>query len=572
MRTGISKVVLLFACFLLLSPGSILGGDSKTEPSLTGRHWLFLEPEDYAPAELERALEETARNLTPRSLKRRRKVIDREPPVRVCDLPVSRERIEAIEKTGCRIVRSVRYLNAVTVAGTPNELKRVGQIEWVSSIRPVFALPALQVDDIQSEGPQEGFLPLKNQNSADDQEDYGFSWTQINLVNIPEAHNRGYRGAGVLIGVQDTGFDFLEHNCFRNLTVVAAYDFLNDDDNVDDQGDLGSGRHGTMTLSVIAGLDSGSYIGVAPDAEFALTKTENSEAEYPAEEDVWVAGLWFHDSLGVEVLSSSLSYRDWYDYEDMDGRTAVTTRAADSAAAAGIVIVNSAGNTGLQQYPHSKIGAPADGRLVIAAGGVRRDSSYWTQSSQGPTFDGRIKPDVAAMSSGVFAASNTNAMSYLPRSGTSFSCPTVAGVAALMLQANPFLTPPQVISILHQTGSRAQNPDTLTGFGVVDAYAAVLRAEALNHVPDRRSLPEYIQLSVYPNPLNGKTNLILKGIREIQRLSVYDSGGRRVVDIFHPDAAGGVLNLDLRSLSSGLYMFTAEGINYRASGKLVLLP
>lgn len=497
------------------------------QPKQTDRHWIFFTRESVGYAELERRLDEAVLSLTDRSLERRRKVIPRDPPLRICDLPPSSQQIAVIEEYGCEVVRALRYVNAVTVRGSPDEIERLNRLEFVDYTRPVMALPALEnvysTDSHHEDPPHEN----KAQTCRDNPLLYGESWVQSALINLPAAHDLGYRGRGILVGVQDAGFDNLDHRCFAYLDLVAAYDFLNGDDNVADEDDLGIGRHGTRTLSVIAGLDSGRFVGAAPDAQYVLTKTENEEWERPIEEDIWVEGLWFHDSIGVDVLSSSLSYRAWYAYEDMNGDSAVTTRAADSAAAAGMVIVNSMGNTGMSNFPYSKLGAPADGRLVVGAGGVVRDSSYWMHSSQGPTYDGRIKPDVVAMSAGVYTATNVNDSGYLPRNGTSYSCPMIAGIAALILQANPHLTPQQVLQILHETSSNAQNPDTLIGFGIVDALAAVRRAEELS-VTDDPYIPRVSEFQAFPNPFNGWINIELSPSFNPCTIELFDVMGRRI--------------------------------------------
>jgi len=483
-------------------------------------------------------------------------VIDREPPVRRCDLPVSRSRIEAVERTGCRVVRHLRYINAITVTGPPTALERAGQLEFVTEIRPVMAYASLNRELSEPEEPHSGKSSL-GKRISDDEEQYGFSWQQSALVNIPEAHTAGYRGRGVLIGVQDTGFDFLDHRCFSGIEIVAAYDFLNDDDDVSDHGDVGSGRHGTKTLSVIAGLDSGRFIGAAPEARFVLTKTENTEEETPVEEDLWIAGLWFHDSMGVDVLSSSLSYRDWYDWEDMDGRTAITSRAADSAASAGMVIVNSAGNSGNEDYPDNKIGAPADARLVISAGGVLRDGRHYQTASQGPTYDGRLKPNVAAQAARVYAASYLMDTLYTRHSGTSFSCPMIAGIAALVLQAHPWLTPVEVIDIIQRASNRAEEPDTLDGYGIPDAWIAVQEA-ASRGVKTDFFTPTDIGFDVFPNPFNGRLNIRFNDMVSQRIIRLFDLHGRELGAFETMGQHSGMVTVDLSDYATGVYLLRVD--------------
>lgn len=544
----------LLALLALTTSGAIAGRREHrlVVPRATSRTWLFLRPEQLTPAELDRRLLNAAESLTPRALARRMKSLGW-PPVRPCDLPPSADRLAAIERAGCRVVRAVRYVSALVIEGNAAAVAAAARLPFVLEARPVMAFPTFPPP---ASGGVRGAAP------RDDPDDYGQGLRQAALVNLPAVHDAGYRGRGVLIGVQDTGFDNLRHRCFRRLQVVAAWDFLNDDGNVGDQGDVGRGQHGTRTLSVLAGLDSGRFIGAAPDAQFVLTKTENSESETPVEEDFWVAGLWFHDSLGVDVLSSSLSYREWYDYPDFDGRTAVTTRAADSAAAAGMVIVNSIGNTGGAGYPYSKMGAPADAARVISVGGVTRDSSYWPSSSQGPTYDGRLKPDVVALASGAYTAVNLDDSTYYPRSGTSFSCPMVAGVAALIIEANPDLTPAQVMDILHRTAGQADSPDTLLGYGIVNALAAVRRAEAMA-VRLEPLLPVASKITLFPNPANGRVTIVLRDRRANESVRLVDGSGRLVLARPIHAESPGVWTFDAGRLPAGSYWVGVQSGSWR---------
>jgi hypothetical protein len=299
-----------------------------------------------------------------------------------------------------------------------------------------------------------------------------------------------------------------------------------------------------------------------------LTKTENTVGERPIEEDAWVAGLWFHDSVGTEVLSSSLSYDDWYNYEDMDGRTAITSIAADSAVAAGIVIVNSAGNNGRDGYPQNKVGAPADARWVITVGGVLSDSSRWTASSQGPTYDGRIKPDVVAKSVGVYIASAIDLQNYQPGNGTSYSTPTVAGIVALILEANHDLTPFQVVDILHETSHMAERPDTLRGYGVPNALAAIRLAESMSV---RREIdpPAEFAFSAYPNPFNGRLHINFGRKAGAEMISVFDMQGRLVRSF---PSSGVESSMDFGGFAAGSYFLRADGRKGFEAVRIVYLP
>jgi len=286
--------------------------------------------------------------------------------------------------------------------------------------------------------------------------------------------------------VFDSGFDNLPHPAFAATRILATRDFVNGDESVAD-GDIGEGSHGTATLSVIGGFQPGQIIGPAYAARYILAKTENTESETPVEEDNWAAAVEWAESLGVDVISSSLGYLTYdrpfpsYTAADLNGDTAISTRAADLAGERGVMVVNSAGNEGLNASSNT-LGAPADGNLVLAVGAVTSSGTRASFSSVGPTADGRIKPDVAAQGVGVKVARPDSSTGYTTANGTSFSCPLAAGVVALLVQANPSASVDQVFDALRSTATQAARPDNLLGYGIVDALAA-LRVVAPARLP-----------------------------------------------------------------------------------------
>ncbi|MCB0745978.1 MAG: S8 family serine peptidase [Ignavibacteriae bacterium] len=310
--------------------------------------------------------------------------------------------------------------------------------------------------------------------------DYGPSLTQNEVMKIADVHDQGYTGNGILICLMDSGFDKVStHEVFSTMNIVAAYDFVNNDNDVENGTGQGEGSHGTGTLSLIGGFKEGQLVGTAFGADYILAKTENTVGENQVEEDNWIAAAEWADSIGADIFSTSLGYFDFdgtvydYTYEDMNGNTAAITIAADLAVGKGIVVFNSAGNNG-GNLNYDKINAPADGDSVIAIGAVNASKIRASFSSVGPTYDGRIKPDLMAMGSGTYAAGNGSNSSYRSNfDGTSASCPIAAGVAALMLEKDYSLTPIAIREILKNTAYRTTAPNNLYGWGVIDALAAM---------------------------------------------------------------------------------------------------
>ena len=317
--------------------------------------------------------------------------------------------------------------------------------------------------------------------------DYGNSLAQNALVNVPAVHDMGFTGAGVLIAHFDNGHRLLSHQAFATLQIVAGRDFVDHDGNPAPPPEAPDtfGAHGIATLSVLAGFQPGQLIGPAYGAELALARTENDASETPVEEDNWVAAAEWADSLGADVVSSSVGY-NFFDapfpgltWEMMDGNTAVITRAADWAAARGILVVSSAGNEGFNSM-HNTLLAPSDADSCITVGGVWTPPGMtvperYVTSSVGPTTSNppRTKPDVVALGANVWFASSANTSAYAMNSGTSFACPMVAGVAALLLSAVPSATPRQIRDVLRATASHPNTPDNQTGWGIVNAAAAL---------------------------------------------------------------------------------------------------
>jgi serine protease AprX len=379
------------------------------------------------------------------------------------DLPVKADYIRQLEKAGIKIHRKSRWFNAVSAYSTPKALAKINKLYFVKQVEPV--------KHFTCKFPEGEYSPvfLKPSNSV-----YGPSYDQNVMIGIPEMHERGYYGQGVRIALFDTGF-ILEHQALRHVQVLAQWDFINNDPDVSNQpGDvISQHNHGTEVLGIIGGYKMGTLVGPAYASKYLLAKTEDVTSETHVEEDNWAAAAEWADSIGTDIISTSLGYNIFdsgsnYSYEDMDGKTTIVTRAAVMAVEKGIAVFVSAGNEGNNSWGY--ITAPADGDGVIAVGGLLPDGSYWSVSSRGPTADGRIKPEVAAQGSGVFTVNPRTLEDYLTGGGTSFSCPLAAGAGAIVLSLNPGLTPLELRDWLTQSASQAGNPDNFLGYGIVDLH------------------------------------------------------------------------------------------------------
>lgn len=432
--------------------------------------WVFFTDRGYKDdATMRQALQDAQKSLLPRTQARRAKM-NRPSLVDVHDLPMNVHYAQAVIDLGARYRTASRYFNALSVRAPRSILEQVAALSFVREIRPVAKAwrPLPQSDWNLSE-------PMLEPPPGVDILDYGPSYAQLNQINVVAAHDSGYSGAGVLVCLLDTGF-FTDHEALINQPVVAEWDFINNDPETANQpGDPpGQHNHGTFTFSALGGAHDGQLYGPAYGASFVLGKTENIASETPIEEDYYVAGLEWADSLGAEVVSTSLGYFDWYTFADLDGNTCVTTIGVDIAVANGIVCVTAAGNERQSSWGH--IIAPADADSVITVGAVDSTGMIAIFSSPGPTYDGRIKPEVCARGVATYCASPTGSQpttNYAYIGGTSLSTPLVGGSCALILEAHPDWTPMQVRQALLSTASNALTPNNDYGWGVINVLAAI---------------------------------------------------------------------------------------------------
>jgi len=434
--------------------------------------WVFFNDKESA---LNKFADNPEWLISKKSIERRKKVLSNS-VITEMDLPVNLSYIKNLQEFGFTLKQKSRWFNGVSGFIPASKISKLETLSFIKKLDVVrkYKNEALKISESNYD---QYDLSLKKNPFSPNSFNYGNSFTQLQQINVPALHDLGYFGQGVTICLMDAGFNRLTHEAFNTMNIIAAWDFVNGDSNVGDENDMGSGSHGTETLSTIGGFKEGKLIGPAFGADFILAKTENTDSETPVEEDNWIAALEWADSIGVDVTSTSLGYLDYdppyqsYTWEDMDGNTALITIAGDIAVSLGIVVVNSAGNSGFNSS-HNTLGAPADGDSIITAGAVESNGQRSSFSSVGPTVDGRIKPDVMAMGDGVVVASPSNDHQYTSASGTSFSCPLTAGVAALILSVNPNLTPMMVREAMWNTASNHNNPNNSIGWGILNSLDA----------------------------------------------------------------------------------------------------
>lgn len=446
-----------------------VSGLMEHDPGAPIKIWIyFTDKRISSRQEYRLRLDEVRARFPARTLRRRAKVRAEGDLFDFRDLPVNRMYIDAVISTGARHRATSRWLNAVSVEATPDQIREVARLPFVRAVNALVAYRKTYRERIERIAPS-GHERLRQMFDLEPF-DYGPSYAQADQISVIPLHLLGYSGAGAIVCMLDTGFD-RHHEALVGIDLIAEHDFINDDDNTQNEpGDpYGQDEHGTATLSVLGGFSNGNLIGPGYGASFLLGKTEDTSGEYPQEEDWWVEGIEWADSLGADIVSSSLGYIDWYTYPDMNGDSAVTTRAADWAAQNGIVVCNCMGNEG----PASgTMLAPADADSIIAVGAVDQAGVIASFSSRGPTYDGRTKPEVCARGVSAYMVYPGDSTAYASGSGTSFSTPLIGGAAALLLEIHPEWTPMQLREALLNSASQSSAPDNDYGWGIPDLFAA----------------------------------------------------------------------------------------------------
>ncbi len=570
--------------------------------------WVMFKDKGFSSErELEDALDGYAAGMSSRARKRRAQRTNLPHP-NESDMPIQTSYVNAVLEIGGTLRSESRWLNAIGLEATASELSTISRLPFVTSIDPIIEhMQKVQNLDsptrFRSHPAPERIAPFG----------YGDSRTQIQQIQAEILHEKGFFGTNMLVGLLDTGFS-LEHSALQHVDVIAQHDFVNDDANAADeigQDDIGEDEHGSIVLGVIAGNAPGNLMGVAYRASYLLAKTEKvrhngNEFERLIEEDWWIQGLEWAEAMGADIISSSLGYADWYRFENLDGKTSKLTIAANLAVEKGLTVVVAAGNRGAQPLLDlglgGRINVPADGFDVLAIGAVDRHGDILPFSSRGPTFDGRIKPDLIAMGGAVRSINPQTQRDFTStHRGTSMSAPLAAGVATLLLEAFPIATPQDIARVLRATASQSEEPDNTFGYGIIQAHYAYEKlvedfgnprqAQPTTIQPGFNSRPTTLAqmkrgvlLQNFPNPFNAETWIPFRLTRASEvTLRIYALNGRSVYVLAigylgkgdYSTKARAIYwkgyNLDDEPLPSGIYFYLLDISGERHFRKLTLL-
>ena len=467
------------------------------------------------------------------------------------DVPVNESYITQIKNaTGISVMAKSKWFNAVHVRGSESDINDLLNLNFVSSIE--FADDNLNLAPIQISNPSDKF-------SVEDTMvdfEYGNTQNQVEMIGVDALHELDYTGEGVTVAVLDAGFPNVNTmGAFQRLRdagkLLNGYDFVNRTGNIYD---YTGNTHGAKVLSTMAGFIQDEYVGTAPDASYYVFRTEEAEYENPVEESYWVEAAERADSLGVDIINTSLGYKGYdnpnysYTATDLDGNTAFITRGANIAFEKGMLLVNSAGNAGI-----SGVNAPADAAGVFSIGAVDENGLYASFSSQGSSIQPTLKPDVVARGKTSYVIGPDNVI--VQNNGTSFSSPILAGGLACLRQALPDLTNAEMLQLVRESASQYTTPDYFLGYGIPDLGNALATA-LINQNAERT------EFKIFPNPVGKELNILFPNEVESANLYIHDVLGKLILHItIQP-----LKPVDLQQLSSGIYVLKiqAEGTDSKS--------
>jgi len=427
------------------------------------------------------------------------------------DLPVCKTYVSAIRDKNFKILNRTKWFNGVIVSTNDSSLIENIDLSFVDSI-----IYFGKWEVINKEHNERGFSFHRKNNK-------GASLNQIYMLWGDSLHDKGFKGEDMTIAVLDAGFYNVDSlDCFSHLffdgRILGTYDFVEQEKEV-----YNDDTHGMSVLSCMGSDLQNGFMGTAPKANYYLLRTEDAYSENVIEEYNWICGAEFADSIGADVINSSLGYTTFdysiqnYTYDDLDGKTSPSTIAATMASRKGIIVVNAAGNSGNGSWKY--IGAPADADSILTVGAVDENKEIASFSSYGPTSDGRVKPSVCAQGENTEVINSQG--NVINSNGTSFASPVLAGLVTCLWQAHPTKSNMEIINAVIQSATLYNNPNDHDGFGLANFYKA---DSLLTSTEDLEP-----QLHLYPNPTNSKFTIELYSADNTSTLvRVYDTSANLI--------------------------------------------
>lgn len=475
------------------------------------------------------------------------------------DLPVTPSYISQIDAvSGVTVLYASKWLNAVAVSvSNPSLLTTINSFSFVQASDPTNKFKVV-FEKTPEPDMSNSFQRAENTSAANY---YGGAFWQARQLNVDCMHGYGYRGQGMTIAVLDAGF--------RNVNTVAAFDSLRTRNGILGTRDFVAGgnsvyeddSHGMNVLSCMAALVPNVMVGTAPRADYWLLRTEDAATETPSEEYNWIRGAEFADSVGADILTTSLGYTTFdnasynHVYSGLNGKTYPMSIASTMAARKGMFVLNSAGNEGGSSWQF--VGVPADADSICTVGAIDSLGNVTGFSSKGPTSDGRIKPDLVARGGNSFLAFPSGG--YGPGNGTSFSCPILAGAIACFWQRHSTFNNIKVLDTLRKTASNKLTPNNTRGWGIPDMCALPVGLKDISLVNNL--------FKVYPNPVSSKINIEINSTNGDEiKFEVYNAIGEIVMSVTSYQEK---TQLDLSPLSNGVYFIKATKLNESAFQRIV---
>lgn len=493
---------------------------------------------DYQPEDL----------FSQKSLDRRQKQgID----IHYSDLPVFQNYIDSLENYDFKILNKSRWFNGVLCGSSQNDISILLDLNFVEKI-----------DSFGYYLVDKSFKKASKFGEINDGH-YGSAFNQIDMLQGQSLHDLNFQGQEINIAVLDAGFrnadqqDGLAH-LYENNQIKGTWDYVQNESSVYEDN-----YHGMSVLSTMATYLENDFIGTSPKANYWLLRTEDSGSENLIEEYYWLFAAEFCDSVGVDIINSSLGYTDFdlgyqdHTYSDLDGYTTPITKAATLAARKGIIVCSSAGNSGNNSWYY--ISAPGDADSILTVGSVDQNRNISTFSSRGPSYDGRLKPTVSAQGGNTVILNSNNTIST--SNGTSFSSPIIAGMTACLWQANYQKSAQEIISAITMSSHLNKNPNFEFGNGIPNFSLAHRLLSSENS--------DKPFLFVYPNPIIDKSLSYINSF-ENAKLFIYDIDGKIIYEELL-DKKIGINRLSFPNIESGVYFIVLDSGTIIQKEKIVIL-